>query len=53
MEQDKIICPHCKNPNEPIDSEDFNIEFTSMKCEHCKEEFKMSRKVEIEYDTWI
>lgn len=52
MEENTIICPHCKEENEPQDNEDYNIGFTSMTCEHCDEPFYMSRTIIVSYDTW-
>lgn len=53
MENEIIYCPHCKEKNEPLDDESYNIEFTTMECEHCEKEFTMSRTIQIQYSTWI
>ena len=52
MERNEIICPHCKQVNEPGDDENCNIEFAPMECEHCEKDFYLSREITIEYETF-
>lgn len=52
MMDNKIICPYCKEENEPLDYEDCNIGFTKMECTNCGKSFMMSRDIEIHYSTW-